>query len=158
MRLIPLPHGRAAIVDDDDYEAVAGWHWSWSPSKGYACRSVLKKNGGSTTLYLHRILVAAPPGAMVDHINRDRLDCRRSNLRFVTWAQNSMNSSLRRDNHAGFKGVIFRRDSGKWRARIYLGGRHRHLGTYATAAEAAAAYDGAARRYFGEYAAPNGTL
>ena len=90
-------------------------------------------------------------GSEVDHINRDKLDNRRSNLRLVTHTQNCVNASLRVTNTSGFKGVNFYR--GKyWRAYIRVNYRHISLGFFPTAEAAARAYDEAAREHFGEFA------
>jgi hypothetical protein len=103
---------------------------------------------------MHREVVDAKPGDIVDHINHDRLDNRRSNLRICTHSQNCANGEgLRSHNSAGYKGVYAVRD--KWRAQIRVNGRCHHLGYFVTKREAAIAYNEAAVRLFGPFASLN---
>lgn len=90
------------------------------------------------------------PEADIDHENRDGTDNRWKNLRIATRAQNKMNSKCRADNKCGFKGVSFKQ--GKWRPRIQVGDRRFYLGGFQTPEEAHAAYEAAAKKYFGEFA------
>lgn len=94
-----------------------------------------------------------PAGVEIDHINGDRDDNRACNLRLCTAEENKRN----RRPSAGrkYKGVRFRAVTGKWEAAINSKGGSQHLGTFLTEAEAAAAYDAAARERHGEFARPN---
>lgn len=91
----------------------------------------------------------------LDHANRDRLDCRRENLRAATNAQNSYNTSIRSDSTSGFKGVSLHRQSGLWHAYINVNGRRVSLRYFTDKVEAAKAHDAAAREHHGEFAALN---
>jgi hypothetical protein len=91
----------------------------------------------------------------VDHINGDKLDNRRANLRVATKTQQRQNQRVTRRNTSGFKGVSRISSTGRWRARIKVSGRQMPCGVYATAESAALAYDAAAREYFGEFARLN---
>lgn len=93
----------------------------------------------------------------VININGNRLDNRRGNLRFVTHQQNAFNTRKHRveNGTSRFKGVSYMRDKDKWRSRIMIGGREKHIGLYGTEEEAALAYNEAAKCYFGEYAKLN---
>lgn len=85
----------------------------------------------------------------LDHINRCRSDDRIGNLRPATQSQNMANSSIRKDNVSGHKGVCrYRR---RWVARITFNGKRMHLGCFDTCEEASAAYREAGQKYFGEY-------
>ena len=90
---------------------------------------------------------------MVDHSNRVRTDNRADNLRFVTRAQNNHNSRPR--TSVGYKGVYYKAKTARWTARIQLDGKTNHLGTFSTSADAARAYDVAARRRYGAMACLN---
>lgn len=88
----------------------------------------------------------------VDHINGNRSDNRLSNLRIANHAQNCQNSKLRKDNQSGIKGVSYRKDRNKWRARIRKDGKQILIGEFKTAEQAQVAYCEAAKKYFGEFA------
>jgi hypothetical protein len=148
-RTVPLTQGAYALVDEADYELVTRsgpWHLIARDHLEYARR-------GHTLL--HSFLTGWP---LVDHINGDGLDNRRANLRPATVAQNGWNSRPQRNSRTGLKGVAFLNDKPRnkpWSARIMVHGRRIALGYYATAAEAAAAYDTAALKHYGEFARPN---
>jgi hypothetical protein len=95
------------------------------------------------------------PSGDVDHINRDKLDDRWCNLRLATRSQNSANVALRPNSTSGFIGVTFDKARDKWRAQIRIAGRKVNLGRFASAEEAARAYDAAALKEFGEFAELN---
>lgn len=122
-------------VDLDDLEWLARWSWRLH-SGGYAFRG--RKIGGRSgryfTILMHRMILDVPHGfdVEVDHINGDRLDNRRSNLRLVTHGQNMQNRHV--DGNRGVKSF-----KGKWQARATLDRVTHHLGTFDTEAEAAAA-------------------
>ena len=134
--------GQVALADDADHALVAGTRW-YRTRTGYAWGRV----GGSMTL-LHRHLLAAAPGVLVDHVNGDRLDCRRQNLRLATPAQNKANSRRRADSRLPFKGIE-RTRSGRYRAVLTVAGRRYRSGTFAEPLEAARAYDAMACRQWG---------
>lgn len=94
----------------------------------------------------------------IDHINHDRSDNRWVNLRVATRLQNEWNKPHRKDNVAGYKGVGWRKDKHKWRARIRVNKSEISLGYYSNPKDAALAYDQAAVKYFGEFACTNATL
>ena len=141
------------LVDANDATLLGQWTWRLS-SDGYAVRSETK-NGAKRTIYLHRAVMQAPRGAIVDHVNGDRLDCRRANLRLVTPSQNNANS-VDRPRHSGYRGVYPHRQAQKWVSQISINGRLRHLGLFDDPADAARAYDRAARSLHGQFARTNG--
>jgi hypothetical protein len=101
----------------------------------------------------HRLLVAAPRGLEVDHINGNGLDNRRSNLRLCTHDQNTKNRKISRNNTSGFKGVS-RINTAKtpiWRARIHSNGRFISLGCFRSPEEAHRAYINGSIKYHGEF-------
>jgi hypothetical protein len=144
---IVLNNGLHCLVDEGDYEAAMQFHWTPYCYRGiwYAQTSRV----GS----MHRWLMNYPTGRFVDHRNRNGIDNRRSNLRLATVSQNAMNARVVKGVSA-FKGVTLER-RGRWRARIKIDGVRHSLGQFSTALEAANAYDVAALRIFGEFAAPN---
>jgi hypothetical protein len=140
-------NGRCAIYDDEFIELVRRFKWYFDR---YAFTYWWQ---GGPKLYLHRFVMGEPAGK-VDHINRNKLDCRLENLRVVTHSQNMRNRSVRSDSRSLYKGVSVKR--GKWRtsyeASIYQDGRRLVLGRYMTERAAAWARDFAARHLEGELA------
>jgi hypothetical protein len=121
-----LPPGVIALYDPEDAPLIERYAW-FVDSGGYLRCTPAK---GQKTESLHRMIMAPPPEMEVDHINGNRLDNRRANLRVVTKRENSANR--RASGASGFRGVT--RVGDKWVARAIL-----TIGTYATAAEAGAA-------------------
>lgn len=147
---VALSGGAAhALIDAADLHLVADRSWQFDTT-GYA-KTERRRNGARTKIYMHRLVLGAVAGQEVDHINRDRLDNRRSNLRLASRWQQSGNTGIRSNNTSGFKGVSLQR-SGRWGAWIRIDGRSTALGTFGSPESAACAYDAAARAHFGEFA------
>jgi hypothetical protein len=152
-REIPMNRGHMVLVDADDYDIVmitGKWFVHVNGYTAYAIRNLRRDDGTWASQGLHAFLTGWP---MVDHINLNGLDNRRTNLRPATRAQNMHNRRLNANNTSGYKGVS--RDRSKWRAHIKLNSRQRSLGTFATPEQAARAYDAAARELFGQFARLN---
>lgn len=144
-------NGGHTLIDCSDLATVQELNWRLH-TNGYASTEV-RQDGRRRRLYLHRVLLAAPPGIEVDHANRDRLDNRRSNLRLATRRQQTANQSIRSNNSSGFRGVSMNRKRGKWQAHIRIHGKSVSLGAAFTSPdEAARAYDAAAVQVFGDFA------
>lgn len=148
---ILLTRWKIALVDNDDYDWLSEWTWAayLNSGKWYACQS--KKNYSRVTVPMHRVIMDAPKGMVVDHINGDGLDNRRANLRICTTAENMRNRGLPSNNTSGYKGVFIQKN-GKSNAHIQLNRKLIHLGMFNNPVDAAHAYDEAAKRLFGEFA------
>jgi hypothetical protein len=96
------------------------------------------------------------PTSTVDHVNGNGLDNRIANLRLADRRCQSINQRVRNNSMSGVKGVRYNAREGKWLARIGSNGKRTTVGRYATASEAGAAYDAAAKFLFGEFARTNG--
>ena len=132
-----------AIIDLDDIERVKDYKW-YMDGRGYAfC--------GTTRKLLHRLIINAPKNKMVDHINHNRLDNRKSNLRICTSSQNNMNRSKTSRNTSGHVGVCYKPKINKWQAYITVNRKPIHLGYYKNIEEAIEARKQAEIKYFGEY-------
>lgn len=150
--LIPLSQGKHAIIDSLDLSLVAGYRWKAVKNGSRFYASCWHRGA---TLYMHRLILPPGDGLTTDHINRDGLDNRRSNLRLATQTQQNANTRLRSDNTSGYRGVSWDKVHSKWMADIYAKGRRYHLGRFASAELAARAYDEAAQELFGEFASLN---
>lgn len=138
------------LVDREDFDRLASRGWTWSSFRRQVIATTGKREG------LSRVILDAPDGMFVDHINGNTLDNRRANLRVCTQAENNRNRAISRANKVGFKGVAKRQAIARpFRAVIYLNGKQIALGRYATAQVAAAAYDAAAMHYHGAFARTN---
>jgi hypothetical protein len=158
IRYIPLTRGKFAIVNAEDYERLGRFKWFASgPEKyPYAIRAIYPEKGVRRMLYLHREIMKPPEGLVVDHINGNTLDNRRSNLRLATKQQNACNMRVNKEGCTSkYRGVGWHKMSKKWAARIMVNGRRIHLGLFNSEVEAAKAYDEAAKKYFGEFARLN---
>jgi hypothetical protein len=143
--------GGVTQVDDEEVDLLSNYTWHKTPS-GYAATNVVLPDGRRRVKPMHRILMKLDHGdnRVVDHINGDRLDNRKINLRVCTDSQNLMNRGAQSNNTSGFKGVSFHQ--GKWRAIITFQKKTKHLGYYPTPREAHEAYCLCADMLHGEFA------
>jgi hypothetical protein len=163
---IPLGHGLFALVDAEDFEALSRHSWNAKLSSPYARRTVRLGKGRKAkkaAVFMHRLVAGAAPGEVVDHRNGDSFDNRKANLRKTGARGNATNvHRSRNQQRGGFKGVSWHPRAKKWQAAISAGpvkanGRRArvHLGLFVDPADAARAYDAAAREHYGEFAALN---
>lgn len=132
---IPLAHGLGiALVDASDHELVAGRRWHLH-AQGYACTG-----GGSSRSLMHRLILnlAKGDGHSVDHINRDKLDNRRANLRICTHAENMQNLGAK-GGSSQYRGVSWDSKRQTWVADVSPEGKKKTLGRFATELDAAKA-------------------
>lgn len=144
-----LREGFEATVDIADIPIVEGRSWrllTTPTGHAYAYTRVPE----NSIVLMHRLLLGTPKGLQVDHVDGDGLNNRRVNIRNCTAAQNQANKAAERRSRIGIKGVSVKRR--KYRAKISPGGKTIALGYFDTPEEAAAAYQGAARVLWGEFA------
>ena len=152
-RRIPLSDGsKFAIVDQQDYEALAKHRWGLG---GPANNPYAVRTQAGRTILMHREIIEIPTGMVCNHINHNRLDNRRCNLRAVTYPQNGWNALPRNDGTSRYKGVCWNSTTRRWHAGICHLGRVIYIGSYKFEEDAAIAYDDMAMRLFGEFAALN---
>jgi len=156
-KLISLStEGKFAIVDDDVYERLLPFNWTYVlyDDNEYA-RRTQRNERKSISVFMQYEIMGTKKGLILDHIDLNGLNNTRNNLRWATYSQNLHNRGVYKNNTSGYKGVSwFKRDQ-KWRADIAVDGKNIFLGYYADILDAVAAYDEAAIRYMGEFARPN---
>lgn len=136
-------------VDDEDFEMLS--QYKWRISKGYV-RTTIKIYGKWKNIFMHRLIMNTPKGMFTDHIDRNKLNNTKNNLRIVTSQQNNMNVQKRKNCSSKYKGIHwFKRDK-KWQAQIMINNKHIYLGLFKNEIDAAIAYNNKAKELFGEYA------
>lgn len=155
-KIIHLINGGQTIVSEEDYEELSKFRW-FKSTGGYAHRQWNEHRNGwyrHHDIWMHRVVNKTPPKLFTDHINGNKLDNRRSNLRTCNKAQNTANRPKNRFNGSVYKGVSFHKGSGLWRARVHSYGKE-HTTYHLTEELAAAAYNDKSKEIFGEYAQGN---
>ena len=131
-------------VDDDvavEIDALLARGWRLSIGKGYP----------HLEIKVHHLVLPRVDTRHIDHVNGDKLDARRDNLRRANRSQNRINSGLDRHNTSGYKGVSWAANCEKWRVRLKVDGRDINLGLFERKKDAALAYDQAVRDHFGNF-------
>jgi len=152
MKKLPLSgklgKGKFTMVDDEDAARLEEMGVSLCTNKrGYVFMTFNRK-----TCYLHRFITNAPKGLVVDHINHNKMDNRKCNLRICTQSQNLANQRAKKGGASKYKGVVWHKLSNKWAAQIFCNGSNLYLGTFEKETDAALAYNAKAKELFGEFA------
>ena len=156
MKQIKLTQGKYALIDDDDYNRILKYKWCahFERNNWYAVTGKVV-NGKRHTIRMHRFIMNALPGEMMDHINGDGLDNRKNNLRFCNAKQNCWNSKSRKNTSSKYKGVSKRKTTGKYESYISIYGKRKHLGFFENEEEAAKKYNQQAILIHGKFARLN---
>lgn len=134
-----------AIIDNEFINEVSSYKWCLQ-SQGYVlCREL--------NMYLHVFILGKNEDTKyrIDHINRNPLDNRLSNLRYATAQENSRNKSIQKNNTSGCTGVHLIKSVNKWQATININENHMYLGIYDDKDEAIRVRKEAEEKYFGEF-------
>lgn len=150
MKEIQLTHGKVALVDDEDFEFLNQWKWCYH-NGGYAVRADYT-SGKHKLITMHRVVNKTLKDLQTDHINRNKLDNRKENLRSCTSSENNKNTTSRKGSTSKYLGVSSYKRSNKWKSNIWICGKSKHLGYYISEKEAALAYNEAALKYHGKFA------
>lgn len=154
---ITLTRNCITVIDTCDND-LAQYYWYANSNKRGVRYAHRAKSKTTKSVSLHRVIMGRILGRelssneFVDHIDGNSLNNRRSNLRLATNSENIRNSKRRSDNTSGYKGVTFRKDLGKWRARIIKDGKRITVGYANTPEDAFQLYQAAAEIEYGEYA------
>ena len=127
-----------AIIDKDDYEKCKNIKWGLQSGR---CQYVKNVKAG----FLHHHIWGKK--VQLDHINRDKLDCRKSNLREATCQQNAQNRGMMSNNTSGITGVRWSKRLQKWRVQIFINGKNKHLGLFHDKNDAITARNNAVKKY-----------
>jgi len=146
-----LPSGDKFIIDTDDVPRVSQRHWYKKSDGEYILSDTRVYGKLIERIRLHRFIMGLDEGdeRIVDHINRDSMDCRKSNMRIATQSQNCLNKGIRSDNTTGFIGV--RRYRKQYCARICIAGYDITLGYSDDQVLCAQMYNHAATLLYGEF-------
>lgn len=153
VRVIPLTQGYTTIIDADDYDRISQHKWYYH--QGYAFRSALIAPDVRKLVGMHRVIMGldAYDKRVVDHINGDKLDNRRDNLRICTQADNTRNTRKRKDGKSKYKGVC--KSGAYWQVGVRIGGKYVYGGSFKDERLAALKYNEMAAEAYGEFAKLN---
>lgn len=153
MKTIALTKGRYALVDDADFEWLNQWKWSFvNRNAGYAQRNAQREAGGREWIKMHRLITECPKGMVVDHINGNPLDNRRSNLRVCTQQQNCLNTKVSKNSRSGYKDIFWMKDKNRWLVQIMYKGEKTDGGYFIELSEAIEVRDRLIQELHGEFA------
>ena len=125
--------GKTAQVDSSDYAQVTKYRW-YLDIRGYSYKKGLNKN----RLFMHQFIMGAYPDGKpeIDHIDGNKLNNRRGNLRFCTRAENSNNRRKYKNNTSGYKGISWNKQAKKWQCRLCFNSKAHYIGLYSDIKEA----------------------
>ncbi len=138
------------MIDSEDYDRIKNYCWRESTDG----RSVARLSSEITVTLMHRMIMNYPLKKLIDHIDRNPLNNRKSNLRICTHAENERNSLSSKNNTSGYKGVGKYKACNKWQANIGINNKTLYLGSFENKQDAIDARYKAEIKYFGEFA-PN---
>jgi len=142
--------GKFVLVDDDDYEKLN--KVKWRLHNGYVETYVYdRKTKKESHISMHRLINNTPKGMLTDHINRNKLDNRKCNLRSCDNHINNFNKGLRSDNKSGQVGVHWNKPARKWLAQIRTHRKAIHLGLFERMEDALEARKKAEMKYYGTH-------
>jgi hypothetical protein len=151
--------GYDVLIDDEDYERVIGYNWQIFRGDGsrgekyiyFIYHGVCRKGKKRDTSRLHRLIVNAPQGSIVDHIDGNTLNNHKFNLRICDSKGSARNRGLFKNNTSGYRGIFIRKGINKFRSKISINGITYNLGDYATAEAAAYVHEAVAKLAFGQF-------
>lgn len=152
MAEIELTQGQVALIDDEDYERVVQFKWcaSWQEHTKSFC--AVRVDKAKRSILMHRFIMNAQPGQLIDHRHHNTLDNRKEQLRICNESQNHSNTRKRIDNTSGLIGVHLFKRTQRWQAQIRYEGRKIHIGCFADKIQAAIERDKKAKELHGEFA------
>lgn len=144
MAIIQTKKGETILLDNALLKKVKKFIW-YVNKLGYAC------NDTEPRKLMHSFIMDTPKGSVTDHINGNKLDNRKANLRICTQSQNMANSVMKKNNKSGYRGVSWNKKYLKWEAYLTKDYKHYFLGYFSKKEDAALAYNRRAKELFGEF-------
>lgn len=150
MREIFLNKGAIALVDDSDYDELSKFQWHISDD-GYASRTGPRPQ--LLKYRMHRVIMGCVHGdkKQVDHIDGNKLNNQRCNLRIATHSENERNRGKNKNNKSGHKGVSWHKKSNKWQVHVMANRKSIYLGLFENIHDASLAYENAAKKLHGDF-------
>ena len=157
VRQLVLTRDKVTLIDAIDHEWLS--QWKWHICHDYAVRNQRAIDVGGhlnrKLIYLHKFIINPPENMEVDHINKDRMDNRRCNLRMATHSQNQMNTRKIAGCSSKYRGVSWHKASKKWRVQIQVNRQKIIIGDFLSDTHAALEYNKMAKKYFGDFVTIN---
>lgn len=155
MKKIKLTKGEYAVIDDKDYFEISKYNWHFS-NTGYAARNLSSAGKLKHKLiHMHRELMNPNKKEEVDHINNNKLDNRRDNLRVCSSSENKFNTNKPKTNKSGYKGVYWESDRKKWTVQFRAYGKRIRIGSFNRIEDAVIAYNTNIKKFQGNFARLN---
>lgn len=152
---LTLKCGHVCLIDKEDLKVVSQYHWHVDDA-GYARTNIWRDGRKQSAPRMHRLVLGDVDAKLhIDHINGNKLDNRKSNLRICTASENARNRGKQRNNTSGYKGVCYDKVRRKWKAEIKANGVRHYLGRFDTVEDAHQAYVDAAKELHGSFANMN---
>lgn len=161
MKRLKLTKGYYTLLDDEDYLLIKTKYSEYKPiswfdkrNPTYTRAALYKHNVETkTSIYIQipRLIMNAPKGKVVDHIDRNTLDNRKQNLRVCGFSENIRNCKMRKNNTSGYRGAAFNKRTKKWHSSVMINYKSIYLGQYNTAKEASSAYKNFIKEKYSNY-------
>lgn len=156
MKEITTKSNDIVYVDDEIYDYLSQFVWYTRKDRKtkYAIRFDTI-NGKKTSIQMHRDIMKLTDTRLIDHIDGNRLNNQKDNLRICNNSENHMNRGKQRNNTSGYKGVTWHKKDKKWQAQIIKERKCYYLGSFVDPEDAARAYDKKAKELHGQFAKLN---
>lgn len=145
--------GEEFYFDIEDYDKIKDYCW-WKHHTGYIMTNAIQENGKRKIIYLHKVVMDCTYSGrlqIVDHINGNKEDCRKCNLRYATAQQNNRNRKVRKNNTSGYNGVQWNRWHKVWEVSIGIDYKRTYVGTSKDLNEAIRLRQEAEKKYYGDW-------
>jgi len=150
---VEIPRGYT-LINEDDTHLMDGYAWHFDVS-GYIVRRAWKDGKCVKNIRLHRLVIGAKDGQYVDHINENKADNRKENLRIATYSQNLACRGPYKNNTSGYKGVSWDKRRKVWMVLLGYQGKRIYVGSFNDKNKAAQMYNIKAKEIFGDFAYQN---